>query len=94
MYFPTFYAVKEFVQGDSWNPADWVVNGCTKYYNNSQKDLTAMFMVWFPSDIVIFAVPIWLRLPSRHAVSLAWTSYLSFLRGGSTKEVAPIAEGK
>jgi len=82
MYFPTFYAVKEFVQGETWNPADWVVDGCTKYYNNCEKDLKMMFMVWFPSDIVLFSVPIWLRLPLRHVVSLAWTAYLSFLRGG------------
>eukprot|EP00238_Polyblepharides_amylifera_P011820 CAMPEP_0196589810 /NCGR_PEP_ID=MMETSP1081-20130531/64656_1 /TAXON_ID=36882 /ORGANISM="Pyramimonas amylifera, Strain CCMP720" /LENGTH=254 /DNA_ID=CAMNT_0041912715 /DNA_START=264 /DNA_END=1028 /DNA_ORIENTATION=- len=91
MYFPTFYAVKEFVQGDSWSPVDWVVNGCTKYYNNFEKDFTAMFCVWFPADVIIFAVPIWLRLPTRHAVSLAWTSYLSFLRGGATPKVEELA---
>lgn len=89
MYFPTFYAVKESVQGTSWSPADWVVNGVTKYYNNAEKDLTAMFMVWFPADIIIFSVPIYLRLPVRHIVSLAWTSYLSFLRGGSAKPAEP-----
>lgn len=91
MYFPTFYSVKEFVQGDSWNPVDWVVNGCTKYYNNAEKDLTAMFCLWFPADIFIFSVPIWLRLPTRHVVSLGWTMYLSFLRGGS-EPVAPCKE--
>lgn len=31
MYYPTFYAVKEFVGGDSWNPVDWVRDGVTKY---------------------------------------------------------------
>eukprot|EP00873_Tetraselmis_striata_P009508 jgi/Tetstr1/429772/TSEL_019639.t1 len=87
MYFPTFYAVKEFVMGDSWSPVDWVKDGCTKYYNNFRKDFTAMFSLWFPADCVIFAVPIWLRLPVRHVVSLGWTSYLSFLRGGKTAPV-------
>ena len=24
IYFPTYYTVKEFVGGDSWNPVDWV----------------------------------------------------------------------
>eukprot|EP00873_Tetraselmis_striata_P025618 jgi/Tetstr1/445882/TSEL_003520.t1 len=38
--------------------------GCTKYYNNFRKDFTAMFSLWFPADCVIFAVPIWLRLPA------------------------------
>jgi hypothetical protein len=45
MYFPTFYAVKESVQGSSWSPMDWVQGGCTKYYNNFQADFTKMFMV-------------------------------------------------
>jgi len=26
IYFPTYYTVKEFVSGQSWNPADWVRN--------------------------------------------------------------------
>eukprot|EP00441_Pelagodinium_beii_P001541 CAMPEP_0197684488 /NCGR_PEP_ID=MMETSP1338-20131121/99561_1 /TAXON_ID=43686 ORGANISM="Pelagodinium beii, Strain RCC1491" /NCGR_SAMPLE_ID=MMETSP1338 /ASSEMBLY_ACC=CAM_ASM_000754 /LENGTH=59 /DNA_ID=CAMNT_0043266207 /DNA_START=47 /DNA_END=223 /DNA_ORIENTATION=+ len=23
MYFPSYYSVKEFVSGKTWNPADW-----------------------------------------------------------------------
>ena len=90
MYFPTFYAVKESVMGSSWSPMDWVVDGCTKYYNNFRKDFTAMFCLWAPADCIIFAVPLWLRLPVRHVVSLGWTSYLSFLRG--SKDPAPAEE--
>jgi hypothetical protein len=45
MYFPTFYAVKESVQGSSWSPMDWVQDGCIKYYNNFKADFTKMFMV-------------------------------------------------
>ena len=26
IYFPTYYTVKEFVYGQSWNPLDWVRN--------------------------------------------------------------------
>mmetsp|Transcript_26433 Transcript_26433/g.74382 ORF Transcript_26433/g.74382 Transcript_26433/m.74382 type:complete len:298 (+) Transcript_26433:93-986(+) len=81
MYFPAFYAVKESVMGSSWSPVDWVRDGVTKYYNNFRKDFTAMFCLWAPADCIIFAVPLWLRLPVRHIVSLGWTSYLSFLRG-------------
>lgn len=81
MYFPCFYATKEFVQGKSWNPVDWVKDGCTKYYHNFRKDCTAMLMLWGPADVILFSLPIWLRMPCRHMVSLGWTSYLSFLRG-------------
>lgn len=34
MYFPTYYTVKEFVGGSSWNPVDWARDGMTKYSTN------------------------------------------------------------
>lgn len=34
MYFPTYYTVKEFVGGSSWNPVDWARDGLTKYSKN------------------------------------------------------------
>jgi hypothetical protein len=83
MYFPAFYTVKELVQGNSYNPVDWVVNGCTKYYNNMTTDLTKLWALWGPADIILFSVPMYLRMPLRHIVSLGWTSYLSFLRGSA-----------
>ena len=87
MYFPTFYAVKEFVQGTSWSPVDWVRDGCTKYYHNFSKDFRAMFQLWAPADVVLFSLPMWLRMPGRHVVSFGWTAYLSFLRGGAQNKV-------
>ena len=52
-------------EGTSWNPADWVINGCTKYYNNFRKDFTAMFQLWAPADVILFSLPMWLRMPAR-----------------------------
>mmetsp|Transcript_18984 Transcript_18984/g.28667 ORF Transcript_18984/g.28667 Transcript_18984/m.28667 type:complete len:218 (-) Transcript_18984:263-916(-) len=84
MYYPTFYVVKEGVQGGSSSPDAWIKNGFTKYISNFVPDQKAMLSVWFPADIIIFSVPIWLRLPTRHVVSFGWTAYLSFLRGSSS----------
>ena len=42
MYFPTYYTVKEFVGGESWNPTDWVRDGVSKYIKNAPSDLEAM----------------------------------------------------
>lgn len=81
MYFPTYYTVKEFVGGNSWNPADWVKDGVTKYYNNMTEDLTAMIKLWGPSDCVQFVLPLHIRMPFRHLVSFFWTAYVSFTRG-------------
>ncbi|GHP06068.1 hypothetical protein PPROV_000481500 [Pycnococcus provasolii] len=85
MYLPTFMVVKEFVQGKTWNPVDWVKDASAKYIKNFATDVKTMTMVWLPADIIIFSVPLYLRLPVRHVVSLAWTAYLSFLRGAANK---------
>ena len=83
MYYPTFYVVKQAVQGENSRPEDCFQQGFKKYVNNFIPDQKAMLSVWLPADVVIFSVPLWLRLPTRHVVSFGWTAYLSFLRGGS-----------
>jgi hypothetical protein len=83
VYFPVFYTVKELVQGTSSNPIDWARNGLAKYYKNFLTDVAAMATFWGPGDIIVCSVPMWLRMPSRHLLSLGWTSYLSYLRGAT-----------
>ena len=83
MYFPSYYACKEFVTSDTWNPVDWVTVGCSKYYNNMMEDLSAMVKLWGPSDCVQFVLPVHIRMPFRHMVSFFWTAYVSFTRGAS-----------
>jgi len=81
IYFPTYYTVKEFVSMKSYNPVDWVQDGCTKYAGNMKEDLTAMIKLWGPSDCVQFVLPLHIRMPFRHLVSFFWTAYVSFTRG-------------
>ena len=81
IYFPTYYTVKEFVGGDSWNPVDWAKDGVSKYFTNAKDDLTAMIKLWGPSDCIQFVLPMHIRLPFRHLVSFFWTAYVSFTRG-------------
>ena len=81
MYYPTFYCIKQMVQGESMNPAVAVPRGLGLYKENFVTDNKAMLSVWLPADIIVFSVPLYLRLPIRHIVSLGWTAYLSFLRG-------------
>lgn len=80
-YFPTYYTVKEFVGGNSWNPAHWVKDGVSKYMSNARSDLEAMIKLWGPSDCVQFVLPVHIRMPFRHLVSFFWTAYVSFTRG-------------
>jgi hypothetical protein len=93
MYFPTYYTVKEFVGGDSWNPADWAQDGVGKYIKNIKEDLAAMVQLWGPSDCVQFMLPIHIRMPFRHLVSFFWTAYVSFTRGAIKADVPlPVVE--
>lgn len=92
MYFPTYYTVKEFVSGSSWNPVDWVTDGCSKYYNNMSEDLTAMVKLWGPSDCIQFVLPLHIRMPFRHLVSFFWTAYVSFTRGSYDPEEDKVEE--
>mmetsp|Transcript_6269 Transcript_6269/g.9792 ORF Transcript_6269/g.9792 Transcript_6269/m.9792 type:complete len:262 (-) Transcript_6269:772-1557(-) len=88
IYFPTYYTVKEFVGGHSWNPLDWAKDGVSKYINNASEDLTAMIKLWGPSDCIQFVLPVHIRLPFRHIVSFFWTSYVSFTRGAIEDDTA------
>ena len=90
IYFPTYYTVKEFVGGHSWNPTDWVKDGVTKYSNNLQEDLSAMIKLWGPSDCVQFVLPMHIRMPFRHLVSFFWTAYVSFTRGAIDEDEAAV----
>jgi hypothetical protein len=86
LYFPTYYTVKEFVSGHSWNPVDWARDGVSKYAKNAKEDLTAMVQLWGPSDCIQFVLPMHIRLPFRHSVSFFWTAYVSFTRGAIEPE--------
>ena len=88
IYFPSYYTCKEIVTGTSWNPIDWVRDGCSKYWNNKEEDCLAMIKLWGPSDCLQFSMPIHISMPFRHMVSFFWTAYVSFTRGGG-EEVEP-----
>lgn len=81
VYFPVFYCFKESIQGSGVNQ-DMVNNALAKYWNNIVTDNMAIWGLWVPMDLIIYAVPVWMRLPLNHAVSFAWTMILSWLRGG------------
>ncbi|KAK3245740.1 hypothetical protein CYMTET_44709 [Cymbomonas tetramitiformis] len=94
IYFPVFYVFKEILQqrseiGDedetSRSPADVIFGGLSAYQVNAVQDNLAIWALWVPGDFVVYAVPIWLRLPLNHGVSFVWTCILSALRG-SNKE--------
>jgi len=84
VYLPTFYIFKACVFSGSktFDPSIWLFTGLDNYINNFSKDELDLVRVWAPADLVCFSVALYLRLPVRHAVSFAWSAYLSFARGG------------
>jgi len=82
VYFPVFYTFKELIQADGGGLSPSLFwNALSKYKANFWMDNLAIWGLWVPFDMIIYALPIWMRLPVNHAVSLAWTMILSWLRG-------------
>mmetsp|Transcript_42300 Transcript_42300/g.92706 ORF Transcript_42300/g.92706 Transcript_42300/m.92706 type:complete len:269 (+) Transcript_42300:144-950(+) len=82
IYLPAFYVFKASVFSGSADPTVWASSGLGNYQANFAKDALDVVRVWGPADLIIFSVPLYLRLPVRHVVSFVWTAYLSFVRGG------------
>lgn len=85
-YFPVFYVIKEGINtitADKASTTDdpLVSRALKKYWKNAVQDNLYMWSLWVPFDLIIYAVPIWMRLPLNHGISLAWTMILSALRG-------------
>lgn len=99
IYFPTFYIFKAVMlrlcrpHNTNSLPSsnNCVQTGLSEYWKNGATDLLANWAVWIPADVIIFAVPMYLRMPFEHAVSFGWSMFMSAMRGSTvqsdTKEV-------
>ena len=89
-YFPFFYVFKQSIQGgfdlDHVDLGAITKDAWSKYRMNMREDLTAFWSLWIPGDFFIYAIPIWMRLPANHCISLFWTMALSYLRGDAIEE--------
>jgi len=83
IYYPIFYGLKEIVQGPAGLDisASTLCNGLKRYRKNMLTDLSRIWMFSIPSDLLLFTIPMWLRMPVNHALGFIWTMALSFFRG-------------
>merc|ERR1711879_950850 len=93
LYFPLFYSVREVVQAnfeeegeveeeaDLPGLRDLVHRAMGKYRENMVVDNLRASALWIPGGLIVYSVPLWLRMPSSHGISLAWTMAMSFFRG-------------
>jgi len=93
IYFPVFYIIKGLIQGKQsfWENAK---QGLGKYHVNMVADNLASCAIWIPADVVIFACPMYLRMPMEHMVSFGWTMFISAMRGSPDKQVAKDLQDK
>mmetsp|Transcript_31519 Transcript_31519/g.57937 ORF Transcript_31519/g.57937 Transcript_31519/m.57937 type:complete len:321 (+) Transcript_31519:149-1111(+) len=86
VYFPVFYTLKELMQMGLAGALKTNVfrTALSKYKENILQDNLTSCAVWLPLDFVVFAAPIYMRLPLDHMVSFLWTMLLSFARGGTS----------
>eukprot|EP00928_Gymnodinium_smaydae_P098991 TRINITY_DN932_c2_g3_i1.p1 TRINITY_DN932_c2_g3~~TRINITY_DN932_c2_g3_i1.p1 ORF type:complete len:279 (+),score=31.53 TRINITY_DN932_c2_g3_i1:48-884(+) len=86
LYLPAFYVLKEFIQGNSRCSLRAIMLGMKQCWKNLRADVLLAWMVWIPADLIVFAVPMWLRLPINHTVNLIWALLLSYVRGAEIAE--------
>merc|ERR1711920_401446 len=74
-YYPVFYVFQGSINEES------LVTVLARYKKNCVTDFVANFAFWGPGDVVVFAVPVWIRLPLSHFGGYMWNSILSWMRG-------------
>merc|ERR1740124_2069955 len=89
IYFPVFYTIKAALQGGLTNVfselPSRLCSGINRYRENFWADNLASISIWVPADVVIFACPMYLRMPLEHCVSFGWTMFISATRGATDK---------
>jgi hypothetical protein len=75
--FPCFYLIQSLLDGGT------AIEGLRRYTQNVWEDVPAIWRVWVPAQLLNFGFsPMWLRIPVTASVSVGWTAYVSFSRGG------------
>ena len=90
LYWPAFYLCKEYVIQITENIEETgnnlFIRAMNRYKETAIEDNFGMCGFWFPIDLIIYSVPIHLRLPLNHGASLAWTGIVSIFRGATEDE--------
>jgi len=100
-YWPTFYIFKESLMSDSEDAVEGesftavLERFVARYTNTFWEDNFGMTYFWVPANVIIFSVPLHLRMPLTHFFSFSWCMILSFWRGaekdGNAEEVEEVA---
>lgn len=94
LYWPAYYLVKEagYQQKNEGGEkaadkscdedgGNFFSNAMSKYGKNCVDDNLGMCGFWLPMDMIIYSVPLHLRLHLNHIISFAWVAIVSVFRG-------------
>ena len=78
LFLPAFYITQEVTQrGVDASPTA----ALQRYRQNCVSDWLSAWAIWVPGHAIFFSVPLWVRLPTNHAMSFAYVCVLSLMRG-------------
>mmetsp|Transcript_44192 Transcript_44192/g.99609 ORF Transcript_44192/g.99609 Transcript_44192/m.99609 type:complete len:260 (+) Transcript_44192:69-848(+) len=84
-FFPSFYAFKAVIQGVGDSEREPLLTTAWRLYRNHlMQDWAASMAFWIPGDLLVFAIPAWLRLPASHGLGFSWFVLLSWMRGAKS----------
>ena len=70
-------------EAEEVNKTSILLKALGKYKDNFWQDNLGMCGFWLPADLIIYSVPLHMRLHLNHGISFAWVALVSIFRGGS-----------
>merc|ERR1719321_2020928 len=91
---PFFYCCKAVIQGtdDDRRPLEIAASALEQYRQNFAIDNGMSASIWLWADVLVFAVPLWMRMPVCQVISFSFTMLLSCMRGGEDSDASAILE--
>ena len=96
IYWPTFYCFKSLCFRDPRDARPTLAvlrEALTGYAVTALDDNAGMARFWLPLNLLIYSVPLHLRMPMNHVASLVWCCILSLSQGSSISMDAMAAGG-
>jgi hypothetical protein len=79
--FPFMYVFKSWVANPTSEPSQVLVQGLATCRQNFWEDNAVSLIFWIPGDLVVFAVPAWMRMVTNNFMVFLWAGILSHMRG-------------
>ncbi len=83
LYWPSYYFAKSIAYSPSSPTSQIASDAMSKYRKNFVADNVGMCGFWLPMDVIIYSIPLHLRMHSTHFIAFTWLAGVSMFRGGN-----------